>query len=152
MKYQAFFLTCPERGLEQRWACRGGRWSATSAPPSALPSSSFPRGGLGPTGWAPQSLGRQESMNHTSLPSATHLCKDRTASYQMPRKPRQLREVINHWFKEVIKFGLRNLSCATFSFQPPTPSENKLLFSISKDPVTPQKDARKDPKGRAEAR
>lgn len=60
------FLTCPERGPEQRWACRGGRLSATSAPPLIPPSSSFPRAGLGPTGWAPQSLGKQEPMKHTS--------------------------------------------------------------------------------------
>lgn len=61
-------LTCPERGLEQRWACRGGRWSATSAPPWAPPTSSSPRAALGRTGWAPRSLGKARGCEHTCPP------------------------------------------------------------------------------------
>lgn len=51
-----FVLTCPERGLEQRWACLGGRSSATSAPTWGPPASSSPGAALGHTDWAPRSL------------------------------------------------------------------------------------------------
>lgn len=67
-KHKVFFLTCPERGLEQRWACRGGRWSATSAPPWAPPTSSSPGAALGRTGWAPRSLGEARGREHTHPP------------------------------------------------------------------------------------
>lgn len=83
-------LTCPERGLEQRWACRGGRWSATSAPPWAPPTSSSPRAALGRTGWAPRSLGKARGCKHTrpppQLPDSIKKKKKKRASFEKLRK------------------------------------------------------------------
>lgn len=87
---QCIFLTCPERGLERRWACRGGQWNATSAPPLAPPSSSSPRAALGRTGWAPRSLGKARSCE-THPPSSSAPCssRNRRASFQKLWKHKQ---------------------------------------------------------------
>lgn len=99
-KHSAFFLTCPEQGLEQRWACQGGRWSATSAPPLAPPSSSSPRAALGRTGWAPQSLGKARGCEtHPPSSAAPCLSRNRRATFQKLWKHKYK----DLYFKDVVK-------------------------------------------------
>lgn len=98
-----FFLTCPERGLEQRWACPGGQWSATWGPPLAPPSSSSPGGALGHRGWAPQSLGKARGHETYPLSSSTpRFCENRRASFNKLWKHKRYRENTQH-FKDVVQ-------------------------------------------------
>lgn len=68
-------LTCPERGLEQRWACRGGRWSFTSAPP-----------------WAPQPAALQEP--HLVVQAELHEAWGKQEAVSIPALPPQLPDSI----------------------------------------------------------
>lgn len=79
-------LTCPERGLEQRWACRGGRWSLHQPHHEHLQPAALQEPHLVAQAELHEAWGKQEAVLYPPPPQLPDSIKKKRASFEKLRK------------------------------------------------------------------